>query len=98
MHDAMQDLNQGNSMASIFRTVLRGARCTMPRGVLMSSLNEVRIYERALNDAREHLRHWERLGQLLGKTDDPEWQVMLALRQADLEELESQARRVKNRR
>lgn len=63
----------------------------------MPSLNEARLYQRALDDAREQLRRWEHLGQLLGKTDDPEWQVMLALRQADVEELESQAGHVKNR-
>lgn len=61
------------------------------------SLNEGRLYQRALDDARQHLFRWERLGKRLGKTEDPDWQVMLALRQADVEEMESQARRAKNR-
>ena len=46
------------------------------------------IYEQALQEAKEHLLRWKELGYRLGKTDDPSWSLILAIRQGEVNQIE----------
>jgi hypothetical protein len=62
-----------------------------------SFMDEVRLYEQALTEAREHLARWVQLGKRLDKTLAFAWQIVHKHREAEVKQLEELIERVKQR-
>lgn len=54
----------------------------------MKTIDEVSLFRKALEDAKEHLARWEELGKRLNRTADPTWKNILSLRKEDVKQLQ----------
>ena len=60
-------------------------------------LNEARLYQKALREAKEHLARWEELGKTLDKTLSAAWENVRVRRKAEVQQIEALIQRAKNR-
>ena len=57
-------------------------------GEIIGCMAEADLYKEPLRQAKEHLSRWEKLMQESKRKDDPGWQCILAIRQAEVKQLE----------